>query len=159
MCFLSYNITFSQTQNDSVELPPYLKTGKLPDFTLLKADSSYFYQNELIINTPTVFVYFNTDCDHCQQEAKAMVDSATYLMKVQVVFVSNENIKDVIKFAKDYGLNNHKSFAVTTDINNDIYRFFEPNFAPFVVIYDKKGQFIKTFEGGTSVANIIDLTR
>lgn len=155
----SFHLSYAQAQDNGEHISPYLKTKKLPSFTLLRSDSTYFKQSDLKKNTATVFVYFNTDCDHCQQEATVIADSARFLTNVQFVFVSNEPFHDVRKFAKAYGLEGLPAFSVTTDINSDIFLFFEPKYAPFLVIYDKNGQFLKTYEGGTSVANIVELTR
>ncbi len=156
---LCCQLGFVQTQGNNIPIAPYLKTKKLPSFTLLRDDSTLFDHGQLLKSTATVFVYFNSDCDHCQQEAKAMVDSVTYLTDLQVVFVSNESFQNVKKFAADYQLTSWRPFTVTVDLKDDIYRFFEPSSAPFVVLYDKRGNYIQTFVGGTSVANIRALTR
>ncbi len=88
-----------------------------------------------------------------------MVDSVTYLTDLQVVFVSNESYPHIKKFAADYQLTAWRPFTVTVDLKDDLFRFFEPSSAPFVVLYDKRGNYIQTFVGGTSVANIRALTR
>ncbi len=140
---------------DSSNMPTYLKTRITPGFKLLKMDSStYFYKYQLKKNTPTIIVYFNPDCDHCQIEAKKMVDSAKYIKKAQVVFVSSAPFIEIKKFATDYKLHYIKNCTVGRDEKYYISKYFRIGYTPYVAMYDGSGNLIQTFEGGTSVAQL-----
>lgn len=148
----------AQVSKDSVPLPQYLKTKEVPGFKLLLMDSStYFYKYQLKKNTPTVIIYFNPDCDHCQTEAAHLVDSMRYVKKAQFVFASYSKFSEIKAFAIKYQLSTQPNIKVGRDENFYIPSFYRVRFTPFVAVYNKKGALVQVFEGGTSILNLSKL--
>jgi cytochrome oxidase Cu insertion factor (SCO1/SenC/PrrC family) len=151
--FTSLFFTLSaQAQEDSVPLAPYLKTRQVPGFKLLLTDSAtYFYKYQLKKSTPSIIIFFNPECDHCQTEAKHISDSIQLLQKVQIVFASSAPLADIKKFADEYGLLSHPNIKVGRDEKYFLSTFYRLRYAPFVAVYDEKGDLMKVFEGGTTI--------
>jgi hypothetical protein len=147
--------TFTNAQTDSTPLPTYLKTKQVPGFKLLQMDSAtYFYKYQLKKKMPTAIFYFNPDCEHCQYEAKVLVDSIKYVKHIQFVFASYAKFAEIKKFDSTYQLTAQPNIKVGRDENYYIPVFYKVRFTPFLALYDKNGFLIKAFEGGTSVRNI-----
>lgn len=159
LLFLSCTLLNAQQVSDTVPNKTYLITKTLPNYSILNIDSTYSTEKQLLSNTATVFIFFQTTCEHCQQEAKAIVDSSSYLKGVQFVFVSIEGLGVTKQFAKNYKLDRQSNCTVGTDVNGDLLRFFEPTLAPFVVVYNKEGALVGTYAGGASVRKIGEATR
>ena len=66
----------AQSTNNNDTVPPYKKTTKIPEFAILKSDSTWFTNKELPANKPTVIIYFSPDCGHCQLTAQEFVKEA-----------------------------------------------------------------------------------
>ncbi len=143
------------TQKDSTPIPPFLKTREIPGFKLLQMDSvTYFYKYQLKKNTPTVIVYFSPDCEHCQVDAKDLVDSIKYVKHIQFVYAAYSPFVAIKKFDSTYKLSTQPNIKIGRDEKYFIPSFYKVRFTPFVALYDKKGFLIKVFEGGTPVVNI-----
>ncbi len=140
---------------DSSKMPPYLKSRKLPIFNMLKTDSiTYFNNTKLIAKKPTLFVVFSPDCSHCKTETKRIVDSMQYIKKVQIVFASIAKIYTIKDFVETYKLNTFSNVIVCNDFRNNLGVFFRLRKAPFIALYNKKGDLDTVYEDG---AFVIDL--
>jgi peroxiredoxin len=145
---------------DSVNMPLYLKTRQVPSFKLLKMDSAtFFYKYQLKKKTPTIIVYFNPDCDHCQTEAQKIVDSIGYLKHTQILFISSAPFAQIKKFSQDYKLINQSNITVGYDPQFLITRFYKVNYTPFVATYNGSGNLVNVYEGGTTVTQLSKLKK
>lgn len=155
MLFLAY---FGKAQNPVDTTPQFLKTKTVPSFKILLMDSStYFYKYQLKKNTPTIIVYFNPDCDHCQHDAQKIVDTIKAFNNAQFVFVSYAAFGEIKKFATTYKLNEQKNIKVGRDEKYFIPVFFKVRFTPFVAVYDALGNLVRVFEGGTTMKKLVEL--
>jgi cytochrome oxidase Cu insertion factor (SCO1/SenC/PrrC family) len=149
---LLFFVLATQAQQDSVQMAPYLKTRQVPGFKLLLTDSvTYFYKYQLKKNTPTIIIFFNPECEHCQTEAKNISDSIQLLQKVQITFASSAPLGDIKNFANEYGLLAHPNIKVGRDEKYFLSAFYRLRYAPFVAVYDANGDLMKVFEGGTNI--------
>jgi protein-disulfide isomerase len=148
----------AKAQNPVDTTPQFLKTKTVPSFKLLLMDSStYFYKYQLKKNTPTIIVYFNPDCDHCQHDAKKIVDTIKAFKNAQFVFVSYAPFGEIKKFTITYKLNEQKNIKVGRDEKYFISVFFKVRFTPFVAVYDGLGNLVRVFEGGTTMKKLAEL--
>lgn len=49
-------------------------------------------------------MFFNPDCDHCQDEARSIHNFKKQFESQQLYFVSIDSIENIVKFRKDYDL-------------------------------------------------------
>ncbi len=137
--------------------PPYKKLGVLPAMGLLGFDSSTIITlNTLPKDMPVLVVCFSTTCDHCQAEAKEIVKNKDKFKKIRVVFLTPEKLPNIKQFYDEYKLSELKNVVVGKD-----YRFFAPSFYtfknfPFTVLYNKKHEYLNSFEGTTPTAVILE---
>ncbi|BFG71685.1 hypothetical protein KACHI17_25660 [Sediminibacterium sp. KACHI17] len=149
----------SYAQNSSEDQPPFLKTKKLPEFTILQTDSTWFTKQELPASDFTIIVYFSPDCGHCQHEAKEMMAVMDSLKNSFILWVSYREMADIKGFAQEYGFFNHKNLKVGRDPNYGIPSFFQVKYTPYVAVYDKKGNYIKAYEGGVEMPELLGLLK
>jgi protein-disulfide isomerase len=151
---------FAKAQTPIDTTPQFLKTKTVPGFKILLMDSStYFYKYQLKKNTPTVIVYFNPDCDHCQQDAKKIVDTIKAFQQVQFVFVSYAPFAEIKKFAINFKLNEQSNIKVGRDEKYFIPNFYKVRFTPFVAVYDVAGGLMRVYEGGTTMKKLAELIK
>lgn len=98
--YLVYNV-ISKMQYKS-EVAKTLQT--IPEFSFKTLENEEFTNTDLKPNTATVFIYFNSECDFCQHEAKNISENIDQFKNIQFLFVSTEDIGTIKTFAKTYNL-------------------------------------------------------
>ncbi len=138
---------------------PYKKTKTIPDFQILKTDSTWFTNKQLPSNEPVVIVYFSPDCGHCQLTAQEFVKDMNKLKNVFFVWTSYHSVDEIKAFAKKYKLDRYKNVVLGRDPNYFLPSFYRVKFTPFMAIYGSNGKLMETFDQGTSPDNIARLVK
>ncbi len=154
----------AKAQNSNKDIydttPPYKKYTTIPPFRILQTDSSTWYTKaNLPRKKPLIIVYFSPTCGHCQLETKDMVDSMNLLEKATIVFVSTHPIYELKPFEEKYELTKFKNVHIGREVKYFIPSFFRVKYTPYVAIYNSKGQFVKSFEGGSKMIEIASLLK
>jgi thiol-disulfide isomerase/thioredoxin len=76
----------------------------LPNFSFYNLDSLSVSRASLVSGKPTLVIYFNSECEHCQYEATELVKNAPKLESSNVVLVSSEAISKIKAFYQKYNL-------------------------------------------------------
>ncbi len=119
----------------------------LAEFTVYKNQHSE--QLALVGSLPTVVMYFNPDCEHCQYEAEQLPRHPTLLKKAQVWLLSTEPLPRLQTFAKRYRLDTlpHVSVAhIEARVAFDSLGF---RMVPHLLVYGADGRLKKEFKGET----------
>jgi len=123
------------------------QTATIPDFT----QKAKLISN----NTPSVFIAFHPECEHCQYEAKSINEKHTALQGIQFVLFTSANDSVTHTFSKTYGLDTLKNVHVMVDSTNEMWRLFDVKTIPTVFIYNAQNQLVKRFNGETKIEAII----
>lgn len=103
----------------------------------------------------SIIVLFNSDCDHCQREAKAIQEKLNSFKQYTLQFIASDSVEIIKKFASDYGLNNQPNVRFGRAEGVDVYMNFGSIPTPSIYIYSKEKKFVKSFLGETPVDDII----
>ena len=138
--------------------PQYFKSPVIPAFNIRKMpDSSSFTNNLMQKNKPTVLIFFNPDCEHCQHATKNMVEKIDKLKDVQILMVSVLDYGLVRKFYEDYKIADYPNITMARDAKYELPRFYNIYSIPDVYVYDKNGKFLNHFKKDIPVDEIIAL--
>jgi|SRR5690606_2109067 len=149
--YLVYGV-FSKIQyKNEVEIA--LQT--MPKFSFKTLDNTDYTNANLKLNTPTIFIYFNSECDYCQYEAESISEDLNTFKNIQIVFVSSEPIETIKEFSKRYHLNNHTNITFLHDYANTFSNRFDAQSVPYILIYDKKRQLVKRHKGQLNANSIL----
>ncbi len=149
--FLGYSI--STKINHKNEVAERIQT--IPKFLFKTLSGEQFNQNDVNAILPKLFIYFNSDCDFCHAEAKQIQEQLEKLKKVQIVFISFENVKGIKAFAEKYNFTNKENIIFLEDKKLEFSEIFDANSIPFMLLYSKDNQLIKKFKGATKIENIL----
>jgi thiol-disulfide isomerase/thioredoxin len=130
------------------------RTKTIPNFSFSDTKGNVYTKKNLP-NKPIVFVYFNSDCDYCQSEATKIEERLGHFKEVQLVFVSFEEQKNIIDFAKEYKLYKKENVVFLEDKEMVFSQIFDVNSIPYIVVYDKDKNFQQKFKGATKIDNIL----
>lgn len=149
--YLGYNVvTKAKGKN---EIAKQIQT--IPQFKLQTLDSIPFSNTNLKSNLSTIFIYFNSECDFCQHEAKSISENLNTFKSVQFIFVSTEDIASIKQFSKVYKLNNKPNITFLYDSFNNFSSQFDASFIPYILIYDNNQKLIKTHKGQLNANGIL----
>ncbi len=136
---------------------PYLTNKNIPAFSLLLADGKNFTQNDIPSSKYTIIIYFSPDCGHCQHEATEMVKNIDSLKHAYIVWAGSRSIPELKAFSEKYGLNACPNMVYGQDQHYSIPSYYQVKYTPFVAIYDNHKQFVKAYEMGVEIPELLKL--
>jgi thiol-disulfide isomerase/thioredoxin len=136
---------------------PYLTNKNIPTFNLLLTDSSNFSQSNIPKAKYTIIIYFSPDCGHCQHEATEVVKNMDSLKHVFMVWAGSRSIPELKAFGEKYGFNACPNIVYGQDQHYSIPSYYQVKYTPFVAVYDSKKQFIRAYEMGVEIPELLKL--
>ena len=137
---------------------PYQKSPMLPAMMLLLQDSSTTINlYNVAEGRPTVLFFFSPDCDHCHMTTEALLEKMDSMKGADFYFFTAMPLSFLQPFAAKYHLDKYKNITVGKD-----YQYFFPPFygaktVPYLVLYDRHKKFVKLYDGGIRVPELISL--
>ena len=132
---------------------------KLPTFSYVTLENKIFTQKSLAQSTPTLFIYFNSECDFCNHEAEMVQQNIEQLKAIQVVFISYEPIEKIKQFATKFKLLNHANISFLSDSKITFATTFDVKSMPCLVLYDKDNNLIEKIKGQVKIETVLEKFR
>lgn len=129
------------------------EVNELPHLAFKNLDGSIATTRDL--PPASVLILFNTDCDHCQREAKSIQENLESFKEYTLQFIASDAEQSIQQFAKDYNLENLPNVRFGRADGQDVYMNFGSIPTPAIYVYSKERRFIKSFMGETPVEQII----
>jgi thiol-disulfide isomerase/thioredoxin len=145
-----------QAQSPIDNRPNYIKNPALPAFKLILTDSSLFTEKLIPKAEYTCIVYFSPDCGHCQYEADQMIRKMDSLKQVQFIWISYREFNDIKSIW--HGSTNSIYIQISSlgrDPEYIVPAFYQVKFTPFVALYDQNKQFLKAWESGVEMPELL----
>lgn len=128
----------------------------MPTFSYLGINGKPFSNASLQKNKPTVFFYFNSECEFCNSEAQQVKEKIKMFTTMQLVFISFEKLDKIKAFANQYKLNNYDNVFFVADTKLTFSTTFDVKSLPAIVIYNKDNHLIQKCKGQTKPEKIVD---
>ncbi len=148
------SIAWSQTEADT---PLYKKYPVLPAFEILHMDSS------TITNTfnapkdrPVILVFFSPECAHCTIVIRELLNFKSELNNAKLYLFTPLYFYKLKPVYEELKLDRYKDVVVGKEHRFFFYKFYNPVHVPYIAIYNRKKQLVSTYDGGTSIAQIIE---
>lgn len=135
------------------EVAENIKT--IPKFEYQNINGGVFSNVNLKKNTPTLFVYFNSECEFCNEEAQMIKSNIEPLSAFQLVFISFEKPALIKRFAAKHQLNSYDNVTFLSDSKVSFATTFDVKSLPCLVLYDKNLKLIEKIKGQTKVEMLI----
>jgi thiol-disulfide isomerase/thioredoxin len=129
---------FSQTAIGTKKIAPFQMT--------LTNGKPYNYAQ--LTPGPVVLMYFSPDCDHCQEFTEALLKNYTVISNKQLVMITFQPMEMVKQFEKKYNLASYPNIKLGTEgTSYFVQKYYQIRSFPYIVMYDKTGKMVKTYEG------------
>jgi peroxiredoxin len=135
------------------ELAENIKT--LPSFECQNINGTLFTNLNLNANASKLFIYFNSECDFCNEEAKMIKENIDKFNNTQIIFISFEIIEKIKQFATTYQLNSYDNVTFLRDTKITFATTFDVKSMPCIVLYDKDNNLIEKIQGQTKAETLI----
>ncbi len=132
----------------------------LPAFKIfIVPDSTAFTNENINKNHPFVFMFFNPDCDHCQNETKELLAYKEELKGIEILMVSSVSYPEIKKFYEEYGLSSMHNIKLGQDVNYRLGSIYKLRTYPSIFVYDHTGTLLKAFVGKIGVPAILNAVK
>lgn len=127
----------------------------LPKFEYQNINGGFFTNVNLIENTSKLFVYYNSECEFCNEEAKMIKENITQFKNTQIIFISFEETEKIKHFATKHQLNTYDNITFLCDSKATFATTFDVKSLPCIVLYDKDNNLIEKIKGQTKAESLI----
>ncbi len=90
---------------------------------------------------------FSPDCEHCQHETEMLLADINKFKDAQIIMVTYLPYNEMMAFYKNYKIASYPEITMARDTKFFFPVFFKITNLPSIFVYDKKGNFKKSFEG------------
>jgi cytochrome oxidase Cu insertion factor (SCO1/SenC/PrrC family) len=128
----------------ALSIPSWTQTPAqtIPSFTFFRANGKTFVTNDLTKQRMQLFIFFDSECNHCQRLITQMNKERMLLSPASVIFISMDNWNDINRFAASCApaLRKQKNVQFVRDSLNQFIAVFKPRKYPAMFLYsaDKK---------------------
>lgn len=152
-CLIS---SFAFAQKDSMDAP-YRKFPGIPPFDLLKTDSStHLTKADINVKHKTLLMFFSPECTHCQHQTEDMLAAIDSLKDIQIVMATYQPFEEMVDFNQKYSIEKYSNIKLGRDTKYFLPPYYRMKSLPFLALYDKKGNFIASFEGNQKIAKLLE---
>ncbi|WP_230157643.1 redoxin domain-containing protein [Flavobacterium sp. CECT 9288] len=107
------------------------------------------------LNIPTIFIYYNSECNFCNEETQMIQENIAKFKDIQLVFVSFEKPEKIVEFAKKHKLDQNDKVTFLCDNRLTFSSTFDVQSLPCLVLYDKNNKLIEKIKGQTKTETIL----
>ena len=101
-----------------------------------------------------VFVLFQPDCDHCQEEAIQFEQRLKEFNEYTLYFISSSPMENIMTFARNFNLDAKEKVKFAWTSTEGVLNHYGSIQTPSVYIYSS-GKLKKVFNGQTEIENIL----
>jgi peroxiredoxin len=113
--------------------------------------------DEFDTRKPTVIIYFNPECEHCQYEASEIGKQAERFEKANMILITpDDSTKRVEAFATKYHLWEVDNLTILIDRDHRFKNYFGTSVFPSVFIYGPDKKLLKMYKGEVKIEAIIN---
>jgi len=135
----------------------YQRFPIIPPFNIIKVpDSTRFTKDDLSKKKATIIIIFSPDCEHCQHETKELTTHIKLFKKAQIVMASPLEHHYLKKFYEEYKIADYPNIIMGRDAIYFLGTFYHVRSFPAIFVYDKKGHFVKSFDGNDPIEKIAE---
>jgi len=138
LCWRTASMKAQQPKNNALIAP----------FTMQKIDGTILKASQLDKTRSVILICFSTDCDHCKNFTRQLLDNYKMIISKQVVMITWQSIGALTQFSRQFNLSAYHAIQIGTEGNSfTIPSYYNVTKLPFVALYKKGGALQQTFEG------------
>jgi hypothetical protein len=130
-----------------------LQVNEYPDIVLTLEDGEKISAKGLEGNS--MFVLFQPDCDHCQEEAIQIGQRLADFKDYTLYFISSAPMEQITSFAKNFDLAGKARVKFAWTSTEGVLTYYGPIPTPSIYIY-RNGKLMRGFNGQTEIDTVLN---
>lgn len=155
VCVMIFCVSILTVMGQAENEPAYKRYPTLPPFSLLTTDSTILTKDNLAKDKPTMIMYFNPGCDHCQHQVEDMMAHKEDLKQLQIVMATYAPMNELADFIAKYKLAELPNLKAGRDTKYMLQPFFKISGLPYQALYSADSKLITTYEGNVKVDTLL----
>jgi thioredoxin-related protein len=123
----------------------FAQNKKIPALRFTDTENTLVSNKDIPKGKALMLIYFRSDCDHCEHTAQQLKTTAAKY-SATIWMVSAEPLPTLRTFEEMTGLYDFDNLTVMQDHTQSMHRWFDFEKLPFIVLFDKSGNQLKTFD-------------
>ena len=112
----------------------------IPSFTFKRLNKKEFTNKDIQPGKLLFFVFFDTQCDHCQRSIQFIGEHYTEFKKTAIYLITLDSVEKITPFMAKYGnkLKDKKNVTILRDTKSEFIQKFGPRKYPSLFLYSAK---------------------
>ena len=126
---------------------------KTPDFNFFRLNKNSITNKDLEERKKLFFVFFDSDCDHCQHAIPFISQQYREFKKTAIYLITLDNREEIARFMGKYGngSKDKKNFTLLQDPNYQFVLKFGPGKYPSILLDSAKKELIMYDDNETNL--------
>lgn len=139
---------------DTLDISRYSQDKRrIPPFKIRLVDGKGYTYKDLKRNFPTILIYFQPDCEHCQTFAAALEKRLPALADRQIILISFAHINAVRDFDRQYHLSGYPEVKIGSEgYTFLVQKYYQIEHFPFVACFNREGKLVRILNPGLEPA-------
>lgn len=103
---------------------------------------------------PSLFIYFDPDCDHCKHTIEALLKQKERFREVNIYLLGLSSYQKLKAFEKHYDLKLYKNIVVAKDTRLSYIYKYQGNGVPLIAVYNVNRQMAALFRDSVGIETI-----
>ena len=128
----------------TINLSAQVPAETIPSFMFKRLNKNAFTNKDLEPGKLLFFVFFDTECDHCQRAIQYIGQHYGEFKKTVIYLITLDSVEKITQFMKKYGgnLNSKKNVTLLQDTKYEFMNKFKPRKYPSLFLYSSKRKLI-----------------
>jgi peroxiredoxin len=131
------------------------RIGNLTEFSLSDTMGNLITEKNIGKEEWTVFVFFNSECHFCQEEAQQLFNLSDLITGINFLWVSSESQMAIKGFQKEYQFVDHPNVSFLYDENGSVISNWNIAATPQFLVYNPEGKLVKNHKGAWRIDNLL----
>jgi thioredoxin-related protein len=154
---ISFGYIHLPAQSKDSMPPAYLRFPVIPPIKLLETDSAtYLTKDDIKKNRLTIIMFFSPECDHCKHQTQDILSEIDRFKNIQIIMATYQPFNEMKEFYNYYRIADHPNIKMGRDEKYTLPPFYKMQSLPYLALYDKKGNYITSFQGNQKVNTILN---
>lgn len=130
----------------------------IPEFKFFRLNTTPFTNKDVPKGKMTFFMFFDSDCDHCQHAIKSIGEQFQAFKKTSIFLISIDDQNKINHFMHAYGskLKGQKNVTILQDKFQQFILKFKPGRYPSMFLYSSEKKLIDYEDNPESVFRLVN---
>ena len=132
---------------------------QIPQFIFYRLDKKPFTKQDMLPQKKALFVFFDSDCEHCQHAMHEINSQYKKFDKAEIYLITLDDPAKIARFMSTYGpgLIGKRNVTMLRDLRNEFIADFNPRQYPSMLLFSSNGKLLMYQDDPNALSQIFKL--